>query len=152
MLAHAWPTLAAARGKVIFLLDDSKEKVVLYRVNRKVLERRVMFVATDTNSPAAAFVTIEDPTKAQAAISHAVKAGFIVHTFADADTKEARAGNTARRDKAFASGAQIISTDFFNADPAVGKYQVRVPGGHVGPVRRAVRPAALRRPGRGRRP
>jgi len=131
VLAHAWPTLAAARGKVIFLLDDSKEKIVLYRVNRKVLERRVMFVATDTNSPAAAFVTVEDSTKAQGAISDAVKAGFIVHTFADADTKEARAGNTQRRDKAFASGAQIISTDFFNADPAVGKYQVRVPGGHV---------------------
>jgi hypothetical protein len=132
VLAQGWPTLGAARGKVIFLLDDAKEKILLYRVNRHVLERRVMFVTTDQGSPAAAFVTIEDPSKVPGAISQAVKAGFIVHTFADADTKEARANNTVRRDKAFASGAQIISTDFIAADPQIGKYQVRLPKGHVG--------------------
>jgi hypothetical protein len=131
VLAQAWPTLGAARGKVLFLLDDAKEKIILYRVNRHVLEKRAMFVATDMNSPAAGFVTIEDPSRNPGAVSQAVKAGFIVHTFADADTKEARAGNTARRDKAFASGAQVISTDFFVPDPAVGKYQVRVPRGRV---------------------
>jgi hypothetical protein len=131
VLAQGWPTLGATRGKVMFLLDDAKEKVILYRVNRHVLEKRVMFVATDMNSPAAGFVTIEDPSKVPGAISQAVRAGFMVHTFADADTKEARAGNTARRDKAFASGAQVISTDFLSVDPAIGKYQVRVPGGHV---------------------
>lgn len=131
VLAGGWPTLGAARGKVIFLLDDSRDKVALYRGSRRALEKRVMFVATDTGSPAAAFVTIEDPTKAPAAISAAVKSGFMVHTFADADTKEARAGDTRRRDKAFASGAQVISSDFIAADPRIGKYQVRVPGGRV---------------------
>lgn len=131
VLAGAWPTLGAARGKMVFLLDDNKAKVALYRGSRRSLEKRVMFVATDTNSPAAAFVTIENPSKAPAAITAAVKAGFIVHTFADADTKEARAGNTARRDKAFASGAQVISTDFLTADPSIGRYQVRVPGARV---------------------
>ena len=129
--AGAWPSLGAVRGKVIFLLDDAKAKVALYRGQRRSLERRVMFVATDTGSPAAAFVTIEDPSKATAAITQAVRSGFMVHTFADADTKEARANNTQRRDKAFASGAQVISTDFLTADPKVGPYQVRVPKGHV---------------------
>ena len=131
VLAGGWPTLGAARGKVIFLLDDSRAKVALYRGSRRALEKRVMFVATDTNSPAAAFVTIDDPAKSPAAIAAAVKAGFMVHTFADADTKEARAGNTQRRDRAFASGAQIISTDFLAADPGIGQYQVRIPGGRV---------------------
>ncbi|HEY2007700.1 MAG TPA: Ca2+-dependent phosphoinositide-specific phospholipase C [Rhizomicrobium sp.] len=129
--AGTWPTLGAARGKLIFLLDDGKEKAEMYRGRRHSLEKRVMFIATNTSSPAAAFVTIENPARDPGVISRAVKAGFMVHTFADADTKEARAGNTTRRDKAFASGAQVISTDFFTADPSVGKYQVRVPGGHV---------------------
>ena len=129
--AGSWPTLGVARGKLVFLLDDGKEKAEMYRGRRHSLEKRVMFIATDMNSPAAAFVTIENPAREPGAVSHAVKAGFIVHTFADADTKEARAGNTQRRDKAFASGAQIISSDFLTADPAIGKYQVRVPGGHV---------------------
>jgi Phosphoinositide phospholipase C, Ca2+-dependent len=129
--AKAWPLLGAVRGKLIFLLDDSKEKIALYRGNRHSLEKRMMFVNTDVNSPAAAFVTIEDATKSPAAISGAVRAGFIVHTFADADTKEARTNNTVRRDKAFETGAQIISTDFLAADPSVGSYQVRIPKGRV---------------------
>ncbi len=129
---RGWPNLAASRGKVLFLLEDSKEKTALYRGARRSLERRVMFISTDENSPAAAFVTVEDPVKAAGAITDAVKAGFMVHTYADADTKEARANNPARRDKAFASGAQVISSDFLLADPAIGKYQVRLPKGHAG--------------------
>ena len=57
-----------------------------------------------------------------------MRAGLIVHTYSDADTKEARAKNTARRDAAFASGAQIVSTDFLVADPRIGPYQARIPG------------------------
>lgn len=129
--AQAWPRLGAARGKVLFLLDDTKDKVALYRGNRHSLEKRVMFINTDPDSPAAAFLTIEDPTKSPTAIIRAVKSGLIVHTYADADTKEERANNRVRREKAFASGAQIISTDFLTADPHVSPYQVRIPAGHV---------------------
>ncbi len=129
---RGWPSLGASRGRVLFLLDDSKEKVGLYRGARSSLEKRMMFISTDEKSPAAAFITVEDPSKAPGMITGAVKAGFMVHTFADADTKEARANNPARREKAFASGAQIISTDFIRADPAIGEYQVRLPKGHAG--------------------
>ena len=130
--ARAWPSLGASRGKLLFLLDDSAEKTALYRGQRHSLENRVMFISTDALSPAAGFVTIEDPTKTPGAISQAVRAGFMVHTFADADTKEARADSLARRDKALASGAQIISTDFFVADPRISKYQARLSKGHIG--------------------
>ena len=129
---RGWPSLGPSRGKLLFLLDDSKEKAALYRGTRRSLEKRMMFISTDTQSPAAAFVTVEDPIKAPDSISRAVKEGFMVHTFADADTKEARANNIARRDKAIASGAQVISTDFLLADPHIGKYQVRLPNGHAG--------------------
>ena len=61
--AQGWPSLGAARGKVLFLLEDTKEKVALYRGDRRSLEGRVMFIGTDANSPAAGFVTVEDPTK-----------------------------------------------------------------------------------------
>ncbi|HUE64531.1 MAG TPA: Ca2+-dependent phosphoinositide-specific phospholipase C [Rhizomicrobium sp.] len=130
--AKGWPSLGASRGKVLFLLDDSKEKVDLYRGARPSLEKRVMFISTDPKSPAAAFMTVEDPAKAAGQISQAVRAGLMVHTYADAGTKEARASNTARRDKAFASGAQIISTDFIRADTGIGKYEVRLAKGHAG--------------------
>ena len=127
VLAHNWPTLGASRGKVLFLLDDDSVKVAMYRGMRSSLEGRVMFIATDEKSPAAGFVTVENPLKAFSRIAADVKAGFTVRTFADADAQEARTNSVARRDKAFASGAQIISTNFLIADSQIGKYAVRLP-------------------------
>jgi hypothetical protein len=131
VLAHNWPTLGASKGKMLFVLDDNARKVALYRGPRRSLEGRAMFVATDEKSPAAAFVTIENPLKAGAVISKDVRAGLMVHTYSDADTKEARAGSTVRRDASFSSGAQIVSTDFLLADARLGLYQVRVPGDKI---------------------
>jgi hypothetical protein len=117
---------------VLFMLDDNAQKVAIYRGARASLEGRAMFVATDEKSPAAAFTTIENPAKDAATITADVKAGLIVHTFADADTREARKNETVRRDWAFASGAQMISTDFVVANKRIGTYAVRVPDNHVG--------------------
>ncbi|HVO33814.1 MAG TPA: Ca2+-dependent phosphoinositide-specific phospholipase C [Elusimicrobiota bacterium] len=129
--ASNWPTVGASRGKILFVLDDNAGKVALYRGSRRSLEGRAMFVATDEKSPAAAFITVENPLTAAAAITKDVRAGFMVHTYSDADTKEARKGNTRRRDASLSSGAQIISTDFMRADPRIGFYEVRMPGGKI---------------------
>jgi hypothetical protein len=124
VVAHAWPNLNAARGKVIFVLDDSAAKAKAYQGTRKSLEGRAMFVATDQASPLAAFISVPDPIKDNAQILEAVRSGFIVSTRADESTREARANNTARRNAAFASGAQIVQTNFVSADPAIGSYRV----------------------------
>ena len=55
---------------------------------------------------------MNDPVEEQALIQERVKQGFLIRTRADADTREARAGNTARREAALASGAQYVSTDY----------------------------------------
>jgi hypothetical protein len=124
VLAHAWPKLASARGKVIFVLDDGPLKIKAYQGTRKSLEGRAMFVVTDENSPLASFLSLPDPLKERARIQMAVLAGFMVMTRADAETREARLGSTARRQAAFASGAQIVETDFVIPDPAIGNYRV----------------------------
>jgi hypothetical protein len=122
-LAHAWPTLANARGKVIFVLNDAA-KTKAYQGSRKSLEGRAMFVAADEASPLAAFISVPDPVKDGGRIRQAVRDGFMVLTRADEDTREARQNNAERRDAAFASGAQIVQTDFAMADPAIGPYRV----------------------------
>ena len=128
---HGWPKVGASRGKILFVLDDTPLKVAVYRGNRHSLEGRAMFIASDGTSPAAAFITVQNPAKESAAIKRYVHAGFIVHTFADAETKEARANTSSRRDWAFSSGAQIISTDFLKPDRRLGPYNVCVPGGRT---------------------
>jgi hypothetical protein len=123
-LAHAWPKLGAARGKVLFVLDDSADKIKAYRGGRKSLEGRAMFVTGDDSSPLAAFLSIADPQNDSVRIQQAVQSGLMVITRADAETREARQNKTARRDAAFASGAQIVQTDFAVADPTISGYRV----------------------------
>jgi len=140
VLANNWPTLKASRGKFLFALDETPAKVALYRGARKSLEGRVFFVNTDEASPAAAYMTINEPVRDAGRIASAVKANFLVRTRADANTREARVNDTGPRDAAFRSGAQYISTDYLWPDPRfAGGYRVTMPGGAIAlcnPVRR----------------
>jgi hypothetical protein len=120
--ANGWPSLRAARGKEIFVLDDDAGKTALYSAD----PGRPMFVAADEASPNAGFVAIDDPVKNAARITADVRMGLMVLTRADDETVEARAGDTRRRDQAFASGAQIVLTDFLLPDKKIGAYQVTI--------------------------
>jgi hypothetical protein len=122
--AHAWPKLGSLRGKVIFVLNDSPAKARAYQGARKSLEGRLMFVTAAESSPLAAFLSVNDPIKENTRIREAARAGFMVITRADDDTREARRNDTSRRDAAFASGAQIVLTDFAAPDPVIGPYHV----------------------------
>jgi hypothetical protein len=129
--AGAWPTLKVVRGKVMFALDAPPEQVAVYRGQRRSLEGRAMFVNIDESSPAAGYITLNEPQQQADRIAAAVKAGIIVRTRADADTVEARSGDGARREAAFAAGAQFISTDYMSPDVRFGNYRVELPGGGV---------------------
>lgn len=132
VLANGWPKLGASRGKVFFALDESPEKVAIYRGQRASLEGRAMFVNTDEASPAAAYLTLNDPIAQKDRIAAAVKAGFMVRTRADADTWAARANDVRQRTAALTSGAQYVSTDYIWADPRFpGNYTVRLTGSDV---------------------
>ena len=141
--ADHWPTLARARGRFLFALDETPDKVAAYRGKRRSLEGRVFFINTDEDSPAAAYLTLNDPIAEGARIARDVAAGYLVRTRADADTKEARVNDTRRREAALASGAHYVSTDYLWPDARfAGGYQVRLPGGLV------ARCNPVRRPGR----
>jgi len=131
VLQRGWPTLGATRGKFLFALDEEGDKIKAYQGGRKSLEGRVMFVNAPEDSPAAAYLTLNEALTDTAHITHDVELGYLVRTRADADTVEARDNNTARRDKALASGAQYVSTDYMQPDDRFGPYQARMPKGFV---------------------
>ncbi|MFE7723510.1 Ca2+-dependent phosphoinositide-specific phospholipase C [Nocardia rhizosphaerihabitans] len=129
---NAWPTLGESRGKFMFIncncRADDRHRVDYLRGDGS-LHGRVMFPASTPGKPDAAVVRVEDP-KDFARIEDLVRQGYIVRTRADADVVEAITGDTRRRDEAFASGAQLVSTDFPEPDPRYSAtYQVDVPGG-----------------------
>lgn len=128
---RGWPTLDATRGKVMFALDNEDAIRDRYLDGHPALRGRVMFASVAEGHPAAAWMKVNDPVRDFDRIRRLVAAGFLVRTRSDADTAEARANDTGRREKALASGAQFVSTDYAEPDPALSPYRVRLPGGVV---------------------
>jgi hypothetical protein len=127
--AGRWPRLEAARGQVMFVLDDKGAKRDAYRSEVPDLANRSIFVDVPESDPDAAVTVVNDPIGDAGRIRSLVEAGFIVRTRADADTVQARSGDTSQRDAALASGAQYVSTDYVWPDDRFGTgYVVDLPG------------------------
>jgi hypothetical protein len=130
VLKDGWPTLNESRGRLLFALDNIDAKRDAYLAGHPSLAGRVMFTSSPPGSPESAFVKVNQPLGNEALISELVAAGYIVRTRADANTLEARSGDTVRRDAALASGAQFVSTDYPEPDPDFSTgYLVEIAGG-----------------------
>jgi calcium-dependent phosphoinositide phospholipase C len=112
VLRRGWPSLAASRGKVMFLMDNAGTYRDHYIEGNPSLQGRILFTNSTPGQPDAAFVERNDPVGSAADIRALVKQGYVVRTRADADTVQARTGDTTDRDAALADGAQWISTDY----------------------------------------
>ena len=125
-----WPTLGTSRGKVLFTLDNEDAIRDAYVAGHPALKDRILFTSSPRGTPEAAFMKLNDPAVDEAKIRQAVLDGYIVRTRADADTVQARSGDTSLREAALRSGAQWVSTDYPVADPrfATG-YVVAIPSG-----------------------
>jgi hypothetical protein len=131
--AHAWPTLGRTRGRFLFVLDETGEKLETYVAGHPSLRSRVMFVNATEGRPEAGFRIVNDPIASFHYIQKLVRSGYLVRTRSDADTREARTGDYMRMHAAFDSGAHFVSTDYYRPDPKIGSnFQVTLPGGHPG--------------------
>ena len=108
-----WPAMKTARGKFIFILDEGGEHRAAYIHGHPSLKRRMLFTDSPAGTPEAAFMIINDPKKDGERIKEMVNKGYMVRTRADADTREARANDRSSFIAACASGAQIITTDYY---------------------------------------
>ncbi|MDR3750081.1 MAG: phosphatidylinositol-specific phospholipase C1-like protein [Terracidiphilus sp.] len=127
VLAGNWPTLASARGKVIFLMDQ-RPMGPIYLEGHPSLRGRVLFTNAESGQPDAAFIERNDGPVDD--ITALVRQGYLIRTRTDDSTREARNNDTARRDAVMASGAQMLSTDYPANEPASwpGHYVVTLPG------------------------
>lgn len=124
-----WPKLAEAKGKFIFILDEQDEKRARYIKGHRSLKGRVLFANAEAGNPEAAIMILNDPKADRNKIQELVKKGYIVRTRADANTTEARNNDKSQFEAACASGAQIITTDYYEKSthfPSV--YEVKFEG------------------------
>jgi Phosphoinositide phospholipase C, Ca2+-dependent len=128
--AGNWPTIASARGKVIFLMDQRPVGPV-YLEGHPSLSGRVIFTNSTPGQPDAAFIERNDGPADD--INALVRQGYLIRARTDSDTKEARVNATTTRDEMMASGAQMLSTDYPVNEPArwPGHYVVALPGNAV---------------------
>jgi hypothetical protein len=139
---RGWPSLATSRGKVLFILHDDGPQRELYEQGHPSLRGRVMFVRSDAERDDGATLVLDHPFAPE--IPAMVRAGYFVRTRADADLLARPASQPGRRDAAFASGAQILSTDFPSGEPeARTGYLVEFAGGAAARVNPINGPAAL---------
>src|SRR5271168_194010 len=127
VLAGNWPSLASARSKVVFLMDQRPVGPV-YLAGHPSLRGRVLFTNSEPGQPDAAFIERNDGPTAD--ITSLVRKGYLIRARTDSDTKEARTNDTTVRDAMIASGAQLLSTDYPINEPArwPGNFVVTLPG------------------------
>lgn len=133
LATDGWPTLGASRGKIVFFIDDSSKVRDYYTHGGKDLDGRLMFVDAEPTDPFAGILLANDPIGGAQRIADSLAAGLLVRTRADGDNQEPFAGDTTKREAAFASGAQFVSTDYPVVVPGVpmtgDPYVVEIPGG-----------------------
>lgn len=138
-----WPSLAQARGKVVFVFERPHD-TARYLVGHPALKGRLIFPNGKPGEPSCAFTEINegfigkkiadfdpvDNAKAARTIPALVKQGYLIRTRSDGDTIEARKNDLERRKVALGSGAQLVSTDYPIFQPAPwNNYAVAFPNG-----------------------
>lgn len=136
-----WPLLQSMKGRFIVVLDHGGEKLSQYIAGHRALEDRAMFVNAPEGTDEAAIMIINDPIADFDKIQSMVRQGYIVRTRSDADTLEARTNDLVRRDRAFETGAQIVSTDYYVPDLRFSEFKVEFPGGVMARCNPVLRPA-----------
>ena len=126
---RGWPTLAQARGRVVFLLDQAHAGPV-YAEGHPSLKGRLIFTNAVPGTPEAAFIEENDGSKQ--IIDDLVRQGYLVRTRTDEGTEQARTNDRTRLDRALSSGAQMLSTDYPPSEPSQWtSYVVSLPDGLV---------------------
>lgn len=133
--AGGWPTLARARGKLVFLLDQ-RGAGATYLQGHPALRGRLLFTNAAPGSADAAFTECNECEPAQ--VRALVEQGYLVRTRVDAfDQPQPPAERARRLAQMLASGAQLLSTDFPPGEADAAGYSVRLPGdaaAHCDPV------------------
>lgn len=132
VLNENWPTFEDSRGKFVFLMLTASDVGGLsaYYEGRPNLEGRVAFLRSEPGQSYAAFLLLDNAFVRGDEIQDLVRQGYLVRTRADIETYEAKTNDPSRAEAAFASGAQIVSTDFYKPGNVYGSdYIVDLPGG-----------------------
>ncbi|WP_241827883.1 phosphatidylinositol-specific phospholipase C1-like protein [Actinopolymorpha singaporensis] len=111
-----WPTLAQARGQVMFVFNNVGNSSPYTDNGHPNLEGRIAFVNAAPGQPNAAYRGRDEVIQLFDEIQDLVRRGYFVRTRSDYSLSTVREEDFSLIEASLGSGAQVISTDF----PAVG--------------------------------
>lgn len=120
---QGWPSLKTLAGKFVFLLLTKEPETQSYVDAEASLPYHLFFTSLAPSDPQAGWFRLPDPD--DEAIRARVSEGKLATVQADTHTLHSRLNNTDRRDRAMASGAQFILTDYPIPDRRFSDYRVR---------------------------
>jgi Phosphoinositide phospholipase C, Ca2+-dependent len=118
-----WPSVQETKGQFIFIMEGLNAPL-----KEQVLELRdslPFFYYGEESHPNVVFVLKNNCKGHEEEIQQCVKRGLMVRTRADAGTIESRRNDYTTWESALKSGAQIISTDYYQSDQRWSSYCVR---------------------------
>jgi len=121
--AVGWPSLNEALGKVFIVLDGDFQDHYTTDLTKGI--DRPMFVYGQPGEPETAFVIRNEPQGKEEEI-RALTEMYMVRTRTDAGTLEARSQDYTRYNAVMKSQAQIITTDYYRADPMLSPFVVSI--------------------------
>jgi hypothetical protein len=116
---EGWPLLSSCRGKIFFIMEGYNPELYTGK------DSRPLFIYGELTDDNVIFLLRNDPIDNEIQINKLTDE-YIVRTRTDAGTLEARANNYERFNAALNSNAQILSTDYYKADPAIGNFVIRI--------------------------
>jgi hypothetical protein len=120
---EGWPTLNEALGKVFIILDGDFQGLYTGDLTKGI--DRPMFVYGQPGAPETAFVIRNEPQGNEEEIRSLTEM-YMVRTRTDAGTLEARSQDYTRYNTVMNSQAQIITTDYYCADPLLSPFVVSI--------------------------
>lgn len=119
ILHQGWPTLGEVRGRIFVIIQGSGAS--------NYPEHGGAFKYGNSENPNCIFLLCDDPFTNEMLIGQQ-RSTHIIRTRTDAGTIEARKNDYSRLNKALGSGAQILSTDYYKPDPAIGAFVIPFQG------------------------
>jgi hypothetical protein len=119
ILYQGWPTLGEVRGRIFVIIQGSGASNYPEGVGA--------FKYGSSENPNCIFLLCDDPFANEMLIGQQ-RSTHIIRTRTDAGTIEARNNDYSRLNKALGSGAQILSTDYYKPDPAIGAFVIPFQG------------------------
>ncbi len=114
ILKKGWPQLSSLRGKVFVMVQG--DGVSMYPS-----KAANAFTYTEPTDMDGVFILFDNPIGNEETIAMLTRR-FMVRTRTDAETIESRKNDYHRLFSALKSGAQILSTDYYQKDPEIGAF------------------------------